>query len=117
MGQVKVLFVRNLQQSTSENDLRELFESLVEGQIERVKKSKDYAFIHFCSREAAEQALSEASKPDFKIDGAEVEVTWSKPVDKQIYNTRKHLTKLLSGGNNFRQQQPQQHPFNIQPAM
>ena len=30
------------------------------------------------------------------IDGEVIEVEWSKPVDKTIYNTRKALTKLFS---------------------
>ena len=39
-------------------------------QVERVKKAKDYAFVHFSSREAAERALS-ASK-GLVIDEADV---------------------------------------------
>ena len=31
-----------------------------------------------------------------RIDDAEVEVVWSKPVDKQTYNTRKALTKVFT---------------------
>ena len=99
MSTVKILFVRNLMLSTSESTLRELFIRLSEGDIdtiERVKKTKDYAFVHFSSRAAAEKALSGCK--DLKIDEAEVEVVWSKPVDKQTYNTRKALTKVFTVG-------------------
>ena len=61
MSTVKILFVRNLMLSTSETTLRELFTKLSDGDedtIERVKKTKDYAFVHFSTREAAEKALA-----------------------------------------------------------
>ena len=32
------------------------------------------------------------------MDGALIHVAWSKPVDKQMYQTRKHLTKFLANG-------------------
>ena len=60
--------------------------------MERVKKTKDFAFVHFGTRKAAEKALS--SCENLRIDGALVEVLWSKPVDKKLYNTRKTLTKV-----------------------
>ena len=49
--QVKVLYVRNLTQEVTENRLKETFE--VHGSVERVKKIKDYAFIHFNERSCA----------------------------------------------------------------
>ena len=55
--QVKVLYVRNLTQKASEDDLKETFERF--GAIERVKKIKDYAFIHFSDRENAIKAMEE----------------------------------------------------------
>merc|ERR1711962_1819728 len=57
MSTVKILFVRNLMLSTTETTLRELFNRLGNNAVERVKKAKDYAFVHFSSREAAERAL------------------------------------------------------------
>merc|ERR1711981_1332090 len=48
MSQVKVLYVRNLTISVSEERLREGFEAY--GKIDRVKKIKDYAFVHFEDR-------------------------------------------------------------------
>ena len=55
MSRVKVLFVRNLMAVTTEEQIRSVFESLIDGcddgggaaAVERVKKSKDYAFVHF----------------------------------------------------------------------
>ena len=32
------------------------------------------------------------------LDDSVIEIFWSKPVDKQIYNTRKQLTKIFSQG-------------------
>lgn len=46
-----MLYVRNLTQEVTENRLKETFE--VHGSVERVKKIKDYAFIHFNDRGCA----------------------------------------------------------------
>lgn len=49
--QVKVLYARNLTLECTEEALKTAFE--VHGKVERVKKIKDYAFIHFEEREPA----------------------------------------------------------------
>lgn len=46
-----MLYVRNLTQEVTENRLKEAFEAY--GSVERVKKIKDYAFIHFNDRNCA----------------------------------------------------------------
>lgn len=53
--QVKVLYVRNLMLSTSELQILDAFSAY--GVVERVKKIKDYAFVHFQSREEAHAAM------------------------------------------------------------
>ncbi len=42
--------------STDENTMRAAFERVTPGCIEKVKKIKDFGFVHFTNREAAEQA-------------------------------------------------------------
>lgn len=54
---MKVLYVRNLKSDISEEQLKEKFEPY--GKIERVKKIKDYGFIHFEEREHALKAMEE----------------------------------------------------------
>ena len=51
MSRVKVLYCRNLTASVTEESLRETFERF--GRVERVKKIKDYAFVHFEERDQA----------------------------------------------------------------
>jgi heterogeneous nuclear ribonucleoprotein R len=55
MSQVKVLYVRNLTSEVSENDVKDFF--LPYGNIERVRKVRDYAFVHFDKREDALNAM------------------------------------------------------------
>lgn len=55
MLQVKVLYVRNLMLTTTEVQILDAFS--VYGLVERVKKIKDYAFVHFQSREDAHKAM------------------------------------------------------------
>lgn len=50
-SQVKVLFVRNLANGVTEEILETSFSEF--GKLERVKKLKDYAFIHFEERDGA----------------------------------------------------------------
>uniref|UniRef100_A0A674E7F4 Synaptotagmin binding, cytoplasmic RNA interacting protein n=1 Tax=Salmo trutta TaxID=8032 RepID=A0A674E7F4_SALTR len=56
MAKVKVLFVRNLANSVTEEILEKSFGQF--GRLERVKKLKDYAFIHFDERDSAVKVLA-----------------------------------------------------------
>ena len=96
MSQVRVLFLRNIHPNTSEHQLRRRFEDMGGEELERVKKTKDFAFVHFKSRAAAERAKARCDEHDLIMDDTCIEVTWSKPVDKISHNQRKALTKVLS---------------------
>jgi len=60
---VKILYVRNLMLTTTEEHLEQVFNRAADPQppgkkaVERVKKLKDYAFVHFSEREEALRAL------------------------------------------------------------
>merc|ERR1719319_1616009 len=87
MRHVKVLYVRHLSMATSEESIWSCFQELSGGHVERVKKPKDFAFVHFTSRESAELALTRCDH--LEIDGQKVEVLWAKPPD------RDHVAKKL----------------------
>jgi len=57
--QVRILYVRNLMLSTSEDALEQTFTTAAgrDGCVERVKKLKDYAFVHFRERSDALRAM------------------------------------------------------------
>ena len=57
---MKILYVRNLMLSTSEDTLKNIFNQAAGNcnAVERVKKIKDYAFVHFHSRNDAMTALN-----------------------------------------------------------
>ncbi|KFQ13181.1 putative RNA-binding protein 46, partial [Leptosomus discolor] len=86
MQRVKVLYVRNLMISTTEDTIKAEFNKFKPGVVERVKKLRDYAFVHFFHREDAVAAMSVMNGKC--IDGASIEVTLAKPVNKE--NTWKH---------------------------
>ena len=67
--------MRNLTPSTDEDKLTELFKQY--GEIEKVKKIKDYAFIHFKERENAVRAIEELNGQE--IDEQKIEVALAKP--------------------------------------
>ncbi|XP_048827033.1 probable RNA-binding protein 46 isoform X1 [Brienomyrus brachyistius] len=80
MQRVRVLYVRNLMISTSEETIRSEFSKFRPGAVERVKKLTDYAFVHFHNREDAIAALHAMNRK--AIDGSVIEVTLAKPVGK-----------------------------------
>lgn len=79
MSQVKVLYVRNLKESVSEERLKEIFEKY--GEVEKAKRMKDYAFIHFKERPAAVSAMESLHKST--LDDVEIEVSLAKPQNEQ----------------------------------
>ncbi|XP_075716437.1 putative RNA-binding protein 46 [Rhinoderma darwinii] len=105
MQRVKVLYVRNLMMSTTEETIKTEFNKFKPGSVDRVKKLQDYAFVHFFQREDAVTAMSVMNGRC--IDGANIEVTLAKPMNREA-NFRQHLNgqmgsnagSLLTFGNN-----------------
>ncbi|KAG7155941.1 RNA-binding protein 46-like [Homarus americanus] len=95
---VRVLYMRNLSLTTTEEDIRNLCNS--SNGVERVKKQKDYAFVHFATREQAE--VVKASLNGRVVHGCELEITWAKPVkNREEYHQRKSLARsMISAGQN-----------------
>ncbi|NXP52250.1 A1CF factor, partial [Heliornis fulica] len=83
MSSVKILYVRNLMLSTTEETIEKEFNNIKPGAVERVKKIKDYAFVHFNKREDAVEAMKALNGK--VLDGSPIEVTLAKPVDKDSY--------------------------------
>ncbi|KAL9893328.1 synaptotagmin binding cytoplasmic RNA interacting protein isoform 1-T6 [Glossina fuscipes fuscipes] len=75
MSKVKVLYVRNLTQDVTEEKLKEQFEQY--GKVERVKKIKDYAFVHFEDRDSAVVAMKALNGKE--VGSANIEVSLAKP--------------------------------------
>ncbi|XP_073816500.1 synaptotagmin binding cytoplasmic RNA interacting protein isoform X17 [Musca autumnalis] len=75
MSKVKVLYVRNLTQDVTEDKLKEQFEQY--GKVERVKKIKDYAFVHFEDRDSAVVAMRALNGKE--VGASNMEVSLAKP--------------------------------------
>ncbi|KAG0726003.1 APOBEC1 complementation factor [Chionoecetes opilio] len=114
--QVRVLYVRNLALRTTEDDIRSLCEGIASG-VERVKKQKDYAFVHFSSREKAENAKELLNGR--LVDGCELEVSWAKPVkNREEYHLKKAQGRQMVGGVNVPQPGYLQHlSYTGEPVM
>ncbi|KAF1398018.1 putative RNA-binding protein 46, partial [Spheniscus humboldti] len=95
MQRVKVLYVRNLMISTTEDTIKAEFNKFKPGIVERVKKLRDYAFVHFFHREDAVAAMSVMNGKC--IDGASIEVTLAKPVNKES-TWKQHFNGQISPG-------------------
>ncbi|XP_070800999.1 APOBEC1 complementation factor isoform X1 [Pituophis catenifer annectens] len=83
MSSVKILYVRNLMLTTAEETIEKEFNNIKPGSVERVKKIRDYAFVHFNNREDAVEAMKILNGK--VVDGSPIEVTLAKPVDKDSY--------------------------------
>lgn len=61
------------------------------GCVERVKKIRDYAFVHFTSRDDAVLAMDHLNGTE--VEGSLIEVTLAKPVDKEQYTRYQKASK------------------------
>ncbi|XP_034824338.1 probable RNA-binding protein 46 isoform X1 [Maniola hyperantus] len=95
MKTVKVLYVRNFAMSTTPEMIKKMFEEVINHKVERIKKIYDYCFIHFYERAHAELAISKLQNAD--IDGSAIEISWAKPVDRELY----YIQKLNRGNAKF----------------
>jgi RNA recognition motif-containing protein len=78
------LHVRNLHPTITEDDLKELF-SFDDLHIERVKRLRDFAFIHYQTREEAENALKLVQcKPYLKLKFNIQLILFDNPFDSEI---------------------------------
>ncbi|XP_043232975.1 heterogeneous nuclear ribonucleoprotein Q-like isoform X2 [Amphibalanus amphitrite] len=98
MAKVKVLYARNLTSDCTEEKLKEAFE--VHGKIERVKKIKDYAFIHFEERENALKAMEALNQTE--LCGSKIDVSLAKPPsdkkkkEEMLRNREKRMMGMMS---------------------
>lgn len=85
MSKVKILYVRNLMLTTSEETILRAFNKACghDNAIERVKKMKDYAFVHFRERDMAVKAMNVMNGS--LLENSRIEVVLAKPVDKAEY--------------------------------
>ncbi|XP_029444958.1 RNA-binding protein 47 isoform X5 [Rhinatrema bivittatum] len=93
METVKILYVRNLMIETTEDTIKKSFGQFNPGCVERVKKIRDYAFVHFTSRDDAVHAMRKLN--GVELEGSCIEVTLAKPVDKEQYT---RYQKAAKGG-------------------
>ncbi|KAF7670319.1 hypothetical protein LDENG_00272060 [Lucifuga dentata] len=94
METVKILYVRNLMMETNEETIRQVFSQWNPGCVERVKKIRDYAFVHFTSRDDAVLAMDHLNGTE--VEGSCIEVTLAKPVDKEQYTRYQKASKGVS---------------------
>lgn len=85
MDKVKILYVRNLMLTTTEETLEKTFNEACnkENAVERVKKIRDYAFVHFRERQDALDSMDAMNGQN--LEGSMLEVVLAKPVDKNEY--------------------------------
>ena len=96
-----MIYVRNLMLSTTEEELADVFSEF--GVVERVKKIRDYAFVHLQTHEQAQSCIEGFTGRD--IEGAQVEISFAKPVDRESYQKQKHARQQAAAIVSQQQQQ------------
>lgn len=80
MQNVRVLYVRNIHESVMESQLEQIFGSF--GELQRVKRIKNFAFIHFVNRHDALRAMH--SLQNMELCGEHLSISLSyPPLDKK----------------------------------
>lgn len=99
MSKVKVLYVRNLKADITEEQLKEKFEPY--GKIDRVKKIKDYGFVHFEDRDNAVKAMDDLNGQ--KLGESEMEISLAKPPseNKQKEKRKREQQQRMMGGRGY----------------
>jgi Q family heterogeneous nuclear ribonucleoprotein R len=91
MSKVRIIYLSNLMLRTSEDKIRDIILKIRPDSVERVKKIKDYAFVHFYHREDADEVLNYIDGMD--IDGSCIRAEWAKPPDKSLLRYVKNVQK------------------------
>ncbi|XP_076325271.1 putative RNA-binding protein 46 [Tachypleus tridentatus] len=86
MLKVTVLYVRNLMLNTTEDSIKEVFSLNGLIRVEKVKKLRDFAFVHYRSRDDAQRVLMTVNGSS--LDGSNIEVTWAKPAGRSKQKTQ-----------------------------
>jgi len=97
MSKVKVLYVRNLTADVTEEQMKEKFGTF--GKVERVKKIKDYGFVHFEERDDCVKAMDALNGE--KIGSLEVTISLAKPPSenkKKEQRKRDQDRRMVMGG-------------------
>ncbi|CAF2157185.1 unnamed protein product [Rotaria magnacalcarata] len=82
----------------TKEQIKEIFESLKENSVERLKKLKDYGFVYFIERDDALHTMNLMNGRE--IDDSIVEVTSAKWVDKnQYFRFTRNLSLLIISAN------------------
>lgn len=91
MSKVKVLYVKNLSADVTEDAVQKVFEAY--GKLERVRKMKDYAFVHFDQRDDAVKAMEEQNGK--LIGKTAMEISLARPLTEKKKQAQQ---KRLEGG-------------------
>ncbi|CAK9291461.1 unnamed protein product [Gordionus sp. m RMFG-2023] len=93
--EIKALHVRNLTEQVGEEELRKAFESF--GKVERVKKVRSFAFVHFQDPLRALQAMRELNNT--ALVDARIQITVAKKPFNIVINSHTHHHALNSHSN------------------
>ncbi|XP_071213983.1 heterogeneous nuclear ribonucleoprotein R-like isoform X2 [Salvelinus alpinus] len=104
MANAKVLFVRKLATSVTEELLVKTFSAF--GKLERVYKLKDYAFVHFEDRDAAVKAMVDMNGKELGGEAIEIRIAKKKKARK----TQRQTTRNPGRNDDYNQPPPRMPP-------
>ncbi|ESO01760.1 hypothetical protein HELRODRAFT_112672 [Helobdella robusta] len=90
MSKVKILYIRNLMTTTTEEIILQAVVQALNGRREAVKKLKDFAFVHFKERDDALRVMQ--ALDNTTMDGSRIEVVLAKPANKETNTSSNSFT-------------------------
>lgn len=96
------MYIKNLKADITEEMVREKFTTF--GEIERLKRQKDFAFVHYMERDSAIKAMEELQ--GFEFGGEKCQIMLAKPqteVKKKKHNIQMRQGRGggMGGGDNW----------------
>lgn len=83
MAAVKSVYIRNLKEAVTEENVKEGFSQF--GEVEKLKRIKDYCFVHYLNRDDALKAIEAMNGKEFH--GSTIEVSLARPQSDRKKNT------------------------------
>ncbi|KFD54241.1 hypothetical protein M514_04783 [Trichuris suis] len=103
----KTLYIRPVKESITEDILKEEFSKY--GNVERVKRIKDYAFVHFSEREEAVKAME--NMKGHELDGVPCEISFAKPAAEKAKRKKDGPMTRANPGGELHRVEPFIRPF------
>ncbi|KAG7198107.1 hypothetical protein KM043_005528 [Ampulex compressa] len=100
METVTALFVRNLSLDMSQQRIREIFQKTTKIPVLKLKKINHFAFVHYESRQAAQNVMDIMTRPHGVAEMEGWEIRWAKPIGAaKVMDRQRCINEAVASSN------------------